>query len=47
MNDDELITAVRESVSGVHTTTSAEQIVSRGRVMRTADGFPAWPGRWP
>ena len=31
MNDSELITAVRESVTGVHTATPVEQIVSRGR----------------
>lgn len=35
MNDSELITAVRESVADVHTTTAVEQIVSRGRAVRT------------
>lgn len=34
MNDNELITAVRESVADVHTTTPVEQILSRGRAVR-------------
>jgi hypothetical protein len=34
MNDHGLITAVRESVADVHTTTPVEQIVSRGRAVR-------------
>jgi hypothetical protein len=34
MNDTELITAVRESVADVHTTTPVEQIASRGRAVR-------------
>jgi hypothetical protein len=34
MNDYELITAVRDSVAGVHSTTPVDQIVSRGRVKR-------------
>lgn len=34
MNDSELITVVRESVTDVHTATPVEQILSRGRVVR-------------
>lgn len=34
MNDNELITAVRESVADVHTATPVEQILSRGRAVR-------------
>jgi hypothetical protein len=35
MNDNELITLVRESVAGVHSTTPVAQIISRGRAVRT------------
>jgi hypothetical protein len=34
MNDNDLITAVRESVADVHTATGVEQILSRGRAVR-------------
>lgn len=34
MNDHGLITAVRESVAGVHPATPVEQIISRGRAVR-------------
>ena len=34
MNDDQLITMVRESFTGVRTATGVEQIVGRSRVMR-------------
>jgi hypothetical protein len=34
MNDSELMTAVRESVSDVHAATQVEQIISRGRTVR-------------
>jgi hypothetical protein len=34
MNDNELITVVRESFTGVHTATPVEQIVSRSRAVR-------------
>jgi hypothetical protein len=34
MNDDELITVVRESFTGVHTTTAVEQIVGRSHRVR-------------
>ena len=34
MTDNELITAVLESVADVHTTTPVEQILSRGRAVR-------------
>lgn len=35
MNDDELITAVKESVANAHMTIPAEQIISRSRAIRT------------
>ncbi len=35
MNDDELMTAVRDSFTGVHSATSVEQIVRRSRTVRT------------
>ncbi|HEY1916716.1 MAG TPA: hypothetical protein VGH27_14175 [Streptosporangiaceae bacterium] len=35
MNDDDLAAAVKKSVTGVHMTTPAEQIVARSRVIRT------------
>jgi hypothetical protein len=41
MNDDELITAVKESVTGVHMDIPAEQIVSRSRAIRTRRRIPA------
>lgn len=41
MNDNELITAVRESVADVHTTTPVEQIVSRGRAVRARRRIPS------
>jgi hypothetical protein len=44
MNDDELTTAVRESVAGIHTATSVEQIVSRGRARRTRRWMPSLAG---
>lgn len=34
MNDNDVITAVRESVADVHTTTPVEQILGRGRAVR-------------
>ena len=44
MNDDELTAAVRESVAGIHTATSVEQIVSRGRAMHTRRRMPGLAG---
>jgi hypothetical protein len=44
MNDSELITAVRESVTGVHTATPVEQIVSRGRALRVRRRLPGAAG---
>jgi hypothetical protein len=41
MNDNELITAVLESVADVHTTTPVEQILSRGRAVRTRRRIPS------
>jgi hypothetical protein len=40
MNDDELITAVRESFTDVHSTTPAAQIVKRGRTVRARRRVP-------
>jgi hypothetical protein len=44
MNDNDLITAVRESVTGVHTATPVEQIVSRGRALRARRRLPGAAG---
>ena len=41
MNDDELMTAVRESFTDVHSATPVEQIVSRSRTVRTRRRIPA------
>jgi hypothetical protein len=41
MNDQELITAVKQSVSGVHMGVPAEQIVSRSRAIRSRRRIPA------
>ena len=40
MNDDELITAVREPVTDVHSTTPVEQILSRSRAIRARRRIP-------
>jgi hypothetical protein len=40
MNDDELITAIREPFSAVHSTTPVGQIVSRGRAIRAGRRIP-------
>jgi hypothetical protein len=40
MNDDEVITAVREQRDKVHSATPLEQIISRGRVVRTRRRIP-------
>jgi hypothetical protein len=44
MNDQELITAVKQSVSGVRMRVPAEQIVSRSRVIRSRRRIPAMAG---
>jgi hypothetical protein len=44
MNDDELITAVRESVTDVHMTTPVEQIVGRSRAVRARRRNPGMAG---
>jgi hypothetical protein len=44
MNDDELITAVRKSVTDVHSATSVEQIMGRGRTLRTRRRIPGAAG---
>jgi hypothetical protein len=38
MNDDDLITAVRDSFTDVHSDTSVERIVTRSPAVRAADG---------
>ena len=40
MNDDELITTVRESFTGIHSMTPVEQIVSRSRAVRARRRIP-------
>jgi hypothetical protein len=44
MNDDELITAVRESVTGVHMAIPEEQILRRSRTIRARHRVPAAAG---
>jgi hypothetical protein len=44
MNDSELTTALRESVSGVHSSTPVDQIASRGRAMRARQRMPVAAG---
>jgi hypothetical protein len=44
MNDNELITAVRQSVADVHTTTPVEQILRRGRAARARRRIPVLTG---
>ncbi len=44
MNDQELITAVKQSVSGVHMRVPAEQIVRRSRAIRSRRRIPAVAG---
>ena len=44
MNDDALLTAVRETFAGVRMDTPPEQIVRRGHAVRARRRFPAWPG---
>ena len=44
MNDDELITAVKESVTGVHMDIPAGQILSRSRAIRARRRIPALAG---
>jgi hypothetical protein len=44
MNDDELITAVKESVTDVHMNIPAEQIVSRSRAIRARRRIPVLTG---
>ncbi|HEX3492898.1 MAG TPA: hypothetical protein VHU92_26380 [Streptosporangiaceae bacterium] len=41
MNDDQLTTAVRQSVSGVHMSVPAEDIISRARTIRARRRIPA------
>jgi hypothetical protein len=43
MNDDELMTVVRESFTDVHSTTPAAQIVTRGRTVRARQLRRPWP----
>jgi hypothetical protein len=44
MNDNELITAVRESVADVHTLTPVADVISRGRAARTRRRIPGVAG---
>lgn len=44
MNDDELITIVRDSFTDVHSSTSVEQVVSRGRAVRARRWIPGMAG---
>ncbi len=44
MNDNDLITAVRESFADVRTTTAVEQIISRGRAVRARRRIPRLAG---
>ena len=44
MNDNELITMVRESVTDVHSATTIAQIISRGRAVRARRRTPALAG---
>jgi hypothetical protein len=44
MNDNELSTAVRESVAGIHSATPVAQIISRGRAVRARRRIPAVAG---
>ncbi len=44
MNDDKVITAVRESFTDVHMDTPVERIVSRGRAVRTRRRVPGMAG---
>ena len=47
MTDEELITMVREQRPSVPMTTPVEQIISRGRAVHAAAGYPASPEPWP
>jgi len=44
MNDNELSTAVRESVAGIHSATPVAQIISRGRAVRARRRIPRVAG---
>ena len=44
MNDNELITMVRESVADVHTVTPVAQVISRGRAVRARRRIPGVAG---
>jgi hypothetical protein len=44
MNDDELMTAVRDSFTDVHSATPVERIETRGRAVRTRRRVPALAG---
>ena len=46
MNDDELITTLREQRDKVPMNTPVEQIISRGRAVRARRRVPPWPGHW-
>ena len=44
MNDDDLITLVRESFTGLHATTPVDQILRRGHAVRTRRRIPVLTG---
>ena len=44
MNDDELMTSVRDTFTGVHSATPVEQIISRGRAVRARRRIPGRRG---
>jgi hypothetical protein len=44
MNDHDLLTAVRESFTGVHSATPADQIIKRGRTLRARRRIPVVTG---
>jgi hypothetical protein len=44
MNDNELSTAVRESVAGIHAATPVDEIISRGRAVRARRRIPLAAG---
>ena len=46
MNDDELITMLREQRGKVPMNTPVEQIISRGRAVRARRRVPAVAGAW-
>ena len=46
MNDNELITVLREQRGKVPMDTPVEQVIRRGRAVRARRRVPAWPQPW-